>query len=234
MAPFESSNDKGVTGAAKFATSTLGNTVGGLGRTVGGVVGAGGRGLGQTVTAATGSSGKPVGDALENLGNGVESGAQNVSKGVEDAGNIAHLTASLSTPKSNSLMYWGGVLALLGWAATAVAQGNLGGDQSASCSASQNFVYVGCYDNGQNGGNANFPFRLITNAGDSKSYPGFTSQDQLTRDLYYHIPSPQPVDLPLAASDPTMEATQAVPCRPINATPHVLETPRKLAVATAP
>lgn len=86
MSPLESNNDKGVTGAAKFATSTLGNTVGGLGRTVGGVVGAGGRGLGQTITAATGSSGKPVGDALENLGNGVESGAKNVSKGVEDAG----------------------------------------------------------------------------------------------------------------------------------------------------
>ncbi|KAI4190896.1 MAG: hypothetical protein L6R41_000497 [Letrouitia leprolyta] len=86
MAPFESENDKGVTGAAKFATSTVGNTVGGLGRTVGGVVGAGGRGIGQTITAATGSTGKPVGDALENLGNGVERGAQNVSKGVEDAG----------------------------------------------------------------------------------------------------------------------------------------------------
>ncbi|KAL9031391.1 MAG: hypothetical protein Q9196_000575 [Gyalolechia fulgens] len=80
-------------------------------------------------------------------------------------------------------MYWSGVVALLGWAATTVAQGNLGGDQSASCSASQNFVYVGCYDNGQNGGNANFPFRLVTNAGDPKSYPGFTSQTQLTADL---------------------------------------------------
>lgn len=80
-------------------------------------------------------------------------------------------------------MYWSGVLALLGWAATTIAQGNLGGDQTASCSASQNFVYVGCYDNSQNGGNANFPFRLVTNAGDAKSYPGFTSQSQLTVDL---------------------------------------------------
>ncbi|KAL8758921.1 MAG: hypothetical protein Q9199_001145 [Rusavskia elegans] len=80
MAPIGSDNDKGATGAAKFVTSTVGNTVGGLGRTVGGVVGAGGRGLGQTITAATGGAGKPVGEAIESLGNGVENGAQNVSK----------------------------------------------------------------------------------------------------------------------------------------------------------
>ncbi|KAI4282785.1 MAG: hypothetical protein L6R38_002673 [Xanthoria sp. 2 TBL-2021] len=86
MAPIGSDNDKGATGAAKFVTSTVGNTVGGLGRTVGGVVGAGGRGLGQTITGATGGAGKPVGEAIESLGNGVENGAQNVSKGVEDAG----------------------------------------------------------------------------------------------------------------------------------------------------
>ncbi|KAL9599439.1 MAG: hypothetical protein Q9179_003553 [Wetmoreana sp. 5 TL-2023] len=86
MAPLGSEDDKGVTGAAKFVTSTVGNTVGGLGRTVGGVVGAGGRGLGQTVTGATGSAGKPVGDAIESLGNGVENGSTSVSKGVEDAG----------------------------------------------------------------------------------------------------------------------------------------------------
>ncbi|KAI4257292.1 MAG: hypothetical protein LQ352_001704 [Teloschistes flavicans] len=84
--PFGSEDDKGATGAAKFVTSTVGNTVGGLGKTVGGVVGAGGRGLGQTVTGATGSAGKPVGEAIESLGNGVENGANNVSKGVEDAG----------------------------------------------------------------------------------------------------------------------------------------------------
>ncbi|KAL8780788.1 MAG: hypothetical protein Q9194_000721 [Teloschistes cf. exilis] len=78
---FGSEDDKGATGAAKFVTSTVGNTVGGLGKTVGGVVGAGGRGLGQTVTAATGSAGKPVGEAIESLGNGVENGANNVSKG---------------------------------------------------------------------------------------------------------------------------------------------------------
>lgn len=81
-----SSSDKGATGAAKFVTSTVGNTLGGVGATVGGVVGAGGRGLGQTITGATGSAGKPVGDALESLGNGVERGAKDVSKAVEDAG----------------------------------------------------------------------------------------------------------------------------------------------------
>ncbi|KAL8980284.1 MAG: hypothetical protein Q9205_004590 [Flavoplaca limonia] len=86
MSPIGSENDKGATGAAKFVTSTVGNTVGGLGRTVGGVVGAGGRGLGQTITGATGSAGKPVGEAIESLGNGVENGANGVSKGVEDAG----------------------------------------------------------------------------------------------------------------------------------------------------
>jgi hypothetical protein len=58
------SNESGVTGAAKFVTSTLGNTVGGLTGTVGNVVGAAGRGLGETVTGATGSAGKDVGKAL--------------------------------------------------------------------------------------------------------------------------------------------------------------------------
>ncbi|KAI4143191.1 MAG: hypothetical protein L6R39_004669 [Caloplaca ligustica] len=87
MSPLDSdTNDKGATGAAKFVTSTVGNTVGGLGKTVGGIVGAGGIGLGQTVTGATGSAGKPIGDALESLGEGVESGVKNVSQGVEDAG----------------------------------------------------------------------------------------------------------------------------------------------------
>ncbi|KAL8644256.1 MAG: hypothetical protein Q9210_007343, partial [Variospora velana] len=76
MSPLDSNENKGATGAAKFVTSTIGNTIGGLGATVGGVVGAGGRGLGQTVTGATGSAGKPVGDALESLGNGVENGAK--------------------------------------------------------------------------------------------------------------------------------------------------------------
>ena len=67
-----SSSDEGVTGAAKFVTSTVGNTVGGLSRTVGGVVGAAGRGLGDTITGATGKAGKPVGDGLSNATTGVE------------------------------------------------------------------------------------------------------------------------------------------------------------------
>ncbi|KAJ9609473.1 hypothetical protein H2200_005800 [Cladophialophora chaetospira] len=74
-----SSSDEGATGAAKFVTSTVGNTVGGLARTVGGVTGALGRGLGDTITGATGSAGKPVGDALGNTLTGVENGTKKVA-----------------------------------------------------------------------------------------------------------------------------------------------------------
>jgi hypothetical protein len=81
-----SSQDTGVTGAAKFVTSTLGNTVGGVARTVGGVTGAATRGVGDTITSATGSAGKPVGDAIGSAGTGVEDGAKRVAGGVEDAG----------------------------------------------------------------------------------------------------------------------------------------------------
>ncbi|KAL4990330.1 hypothetical protein BDW68DRAFT_175045 [Aspergillus falconensis] len=81
-----SSNDSGVTGAAKFVTSTLGNTVGGVSKTVGGVTGAATRGLGDTVNSATGSTGRPVGDALGSVGTGLEDGLKKVGKGVEDAG----------------------------------------------------------------------------------------------------------------------------------------------------
>ncbi|KAL4868566.1 hypothetical protein BDV12DRAFT_197093 [Aspergillus spectabilis] len=63
-----SSQDQGVTGAAKFVTSTLGNTVGGVSKTVGG------------------STGKPVGDALGNIGSGLEDGLNNIGKGIENAG----------------------------------------------------------------------------------------------------------------------------------------------------
>lgn len=81
-------------------------------------------------------------------------------------------------------MYWSGIVALLGWAATAVAQGNVGGDQTASCPApASNWGYVGCYSDQQNGGKANFPFRLETGAGAAKSYPGFTDGSQMTRQL---------------------------------------------------
>jgi hypothetical protein len=53
-------NDKntGITGAAGFVGSTLGNTVGSVSRTVGNVAGAATRGVGDTVTAATGQYGK--------------------------------------------------------------------------------------------------------------------------------------------------------------------------------
>jgi len=81
-----SSSDEGVTGAAKFVTSAIGNTIGGLTRTVGGVTGAAGRGIGDTITGATGSLGKPVGDGLSNTLTGVENGARKVATGVEDAG----------------------------------------------------------------------------------------------------------------------------------------------------
>ncbi|KAF7117623.1 hypothetical protein CNMCM5793_006715 [Aspergillus hiratsukae] len=84
--PNNNSQDSGVTGAAKFVTSTLGNTVGGVSRTAGEVTGAAARGIGETITSATGSAGKPVGDALGSVGSAVEDGAKTVAKGVEDAG----------------------------------------------------------------------------------------------------------------------------------------------------
>lgn len=78
------SQDSGATGAAKWVTSTVGNTVGGVTRTVGNVTGAASRGLGDTINSATGS--KPVGDAIGKAGSGVQGGAESVAKGVEDAG----------------------------------------------------------------------------------------------------------------------------------------------------
>jgi len=80
------SKDTGVTGAARFVTSSVGNLVGGVARTAGNVTGAAGRGVGDTITGATGSAGKPVGDALGALGSGVENGANDLGKGVERAG----------------------------------------------------------------------------------------------------------------------------------------------------
>ncbi|KAJ5225899.1 hypothetical protein N7468_007124 [Penicillium chermesinum] len=84
--PVNGSQDSGVTGAAKFVTSTLGNTVGGVGRTVGGVTGAATRGVGDTISGATGSAGRPVGDALNSAGTGLEDGTKRVAHGVENAG----------------------------------------------------------------------------------------------------------------------------------------------------
>ena len=76
-----------VTGAANFLTSTLGNTVGAVGKTAGSVTGAAARGVGDTVNAATGDYVKPVGDGVGNIGTGIQGGLDSVSKGVEDAGN---------------------------------------------------------------------------------------------------------------------------------------------------
>ncbi|CAI7611126.1 unnamed protein product [Penicillium palitans] len=84
--PIESNQDKGVTGAAKFVTSTLGNTLGGVTRTVGGVTGTAGRGIGDTITSATGSAGEPIGNALGSASSGLENGAKRVAQGTEDAG----------------------------------------------------------------------------------------------------------------------------------------------------
>ncbi|KAK2675814.1 Helicase, C-terminal [Fusarium oxysporum f. sp. vasinfectum] len=71
---------------ARNGFNTVGNTVGGLGRTVGNVTGAATRGLGDTVTSATGDAGRPLGDGIGNLGTGVQGGLDSISKGVENAG----------------------------------------------------------------------------------------------------------------------------------------------------
>ncbi|KAL8923003.1 MAG: hypothetical protein Q9172_003335, partial [Xanthocarpia lactea] len=77
-----------------------------------------------------------------------------------------------------------GILALLGWAVTAIAQGRLGiGDQSACAPTYTSFEYVGCYGDANNGGKAGFPFRLVTAQGDPKSFPGYTSTANLTVNL---------------------------------------------------
>ncbi|KAH6681045.1 hypothetical protein F5X68DRAFT_234164 [Plectosphaerella plurivora] len=83
---FGKQEDNGATGAVKFVTSALGNTVGGVSRTVGNVTGAATRGIGDTISGATGSAGRPVGDGLGNIGTGVENAANSAGKGVEDAG----------------------------------------------------------------------------------------------------------------------------------------------------
>ncbi|KAK4502535.1 hypothetical protein PRZ48_005960 [Zasmidium cellare] len=76
--------DKGVEGAAKGVTSTLGNAAGGVSRTVGGIVGSAGRGLGDTINNTTGT--KQVGDGLQSVTGDIEDGATNVGKGAENAG----------------------------------------------------------------------------------------------------------------------------------------------------
>lgn len=80
-------------------------------------------------------------------------------------------------------MYWSGILALLGWAVTATAQGRLGiGDQSACAPTYSSFQYVGCYGDALNGGKAGFPFRVETSPADPKAYPNFSNAN-LTVDI---------------------------------------------------
>lgn len=62
---------------------------------------------------------------------------------------------------------------LLSLAATVLAQGSIGGDQS-SCSPSQNWLYRGCYDDGENGRHAGLTWQLSNLIGNEKYYPGFT------------------------------------------------------------
>ncbi|KAK1636266.1 hypothetical protein BDP81DRAFT_429363 [Colletotrichum phormii] len=81
-----SDQNAGVTGGAKFVTSALGNTVGGVTRTVGNVTGAATQGVGDTISSATGSAGRPVGDGIANLGQGLSGALNSVGKGAEDAG----------------------------------------------------------------------------------------------------------------------------------------------------
>ncbi|KAI4228127.1 MAG: hypothetical protein L6R36_001907, partial [Xanthoria steineri] len=73
-------------------------------------------------------------------------------------------------------MYSSGVLALLGWAVTATAQGRLGiGDQAACAPKYTSFQYVGCYGDALNGGKAGFPFRIESAQADPKAYPNFST-----------------------------------------------------------
>lgn len=73
----------------------------------------------------------------------------------------------------------GGVLAL---AAVASAQGSAGGDQSASCSSTQNFRYLGCYGNVPNGDHAGFKYEVSRFTDNSRYYPGFNG-DFLTIEM---------------------------------------------------
>lgn len=62
---------------------------------------------------------------------------------------------------------------LLTLAATTLAQGNIGGDQS-SCSPSQDWVYKGCYNDAQNGRHAGFTWQLSNLVENERYFPGFT------------------------------------------------------------
>ncbi|KAL8800148.1 MAG: hypothetical protein Q9182_005386 [Xanthomendoza sp. 2 TL-2023] len=81
-------------------------------------------------------------------------------------------------------MYRSGILALLGWAVTAIAQGNLGlGDTSACAPSYSTQQYIGCYSDAQNGNHLNFPFKLSTVVTDRNGYPGYSNQNNLTVDV---------------------------------------------------
>ena len=71
-------------------------------------------------------------------------------------------------------MHWSGAIAVLNFAANVIAQGSYGGDQS-SCTSATPWQYAGCYNTGNSGRHANFPWQLSTGSGDAKSYPGYTS-----------------------------------------------------------
>lgn len=81
-----SSSNSGVSGAAKFVSSTVTHTVAGVGDTIGGIVGAGARGVGETIEGATGGVGKPVANGIVAVGTGVEGGTKRVGEGLRAAG----------------------------------------------------------------------------------------------------------------------------------------------------
>ena len=70
-------------------------------------------------------------------------------------------------------MPWFRALAALCFASTALAQGSVGGDESV-CSASQAFVYKGCYSDSANGRHVGFSWQLSSSTSDAKYFPGFT------------------------------------------------------------
>ena len=79
-------DESGIQNGVTFATSTVGNAVGGVARTVGGIVGAGGRGVGETIANTTGKPGRPGGEGVADGTTGIESGTKRVAEGVEAAG----------------------------------------------------------------------------------------------------------------------------------------------------
>jgi len=79
-------------------------------------------------------------------------------------------------------MYWSTAFAALWFASTALAQGSAGGDQS-SCSASQAWLYKGCYNDTDNARTAGFSWQLQSSTNDPKCYPGFTGSNNMTTEI---------------------------------------------------